>query len=170
MKHLYAPWRENYVVDKSESLTTQLYESCIFCAQLEEHADKKNFIIKRFKYNAVFLNIYPYNAGHLLVVPYQHSDNLTALEQSARAEMMEIITRSINILNEQLHSQGSNVGFNIGGKAAGGSIPEHIHAHVLPRWLGDTNFLPVLAHTKPITTDLPAMYEELLPFFNALRL
>ncbi|MFA6066509.1 MAG: HIT domain-containing protein [Candidatus Babeliaceae bacterium] len=164
MKNLYAPWRGTYIADNMHDLSNN---SCAFCAQLEEHTDAKNFILKRCAYNAIFLNIYPYNPGHLLIVPYNHCDNLSLLVQEARAEMMEIISHSVTLLNEHVHTEGTNIGFNLGGKAAGGSIPEHIHAHVLPRWIGDTSFLPALAHAKPISLDLQDIYKKLLPVFAA---
>lgn len=154
MKHLYAPWRSGYLHNKQTG-------SCVFCKNCAETDDAQTFIIKRFEHCFVMLNLFPYNAGHLLIIPYEHQDSLEKLSQPARQEMMEVATKSITILKETLGAEAINIGLNLGGKAAGGSIPDHLHMHVLPRWLGDTNFLVTLADTKQISIDLADTYRKL---------
>jgi ATP adenylyltransferase len=165
MKQLYAPWRRLYAYDAEKKKDVPLIE-CVFChfaAHAEE--DGKNFVLKRYEYSFVLLNLYPYNGGHLLIVPYQHTDTLFKLDSRERAELMEVSSGAMLILNNVLSPHGFNMGINIGGKAAGGSIPEHLHMHLLPRWHGDTSFLPTLADTKPISENLLLLYTELKKFF-----
>jgi ATP adenylyltransferase len=158
MKQLYAPWRTNYTLSGESQRKSK---KCIFCSQIAMSSDKKNLIIKRFSHCFVMLNLFPYNAGHLMAIPYQHTAQLVELSKDARAELMEVIALSMSILTKELKAEGFNAGFNLGGKPAGGSIPEHLHVHVLPRWLGDTNFLATLADVKPISLDLVKIYEQL---------
>lgn len=155
MKNLYAPWRSAYTCTKSDS-------ECVFCKKCAENLDAKNFIIKRFTHCYVMLNLFPYNAGHLLVIPYEHHASLETLSPQARQEIMEASSTGTALLKEIFGAEGINIGINIGGKAAGGSIPEHLHVHILPRWIGDTNFLATLAETKQISFDMEEIYQKLL--------
>jgi|ERR1700733_11456029 ATP adenylyltransferase len=166
MFNLYAPWRSNYSqsTDKSKDENTSEQE-CIFCQQLQENNDTKNFILKRYKHCFVVLNKYPYNAGHLLVVPYAHAKSLADLDAAARTELMDIITATTALLQKELRAQGINIGLNLG-KASGAGIPSHLHFHVLPRWIGDTNFLPALADTKVVSLDLVDLFNKLKTFFK----
>ena len=166
MKQLYAPWREQY----SSSIAAQGEQahSCGFCREFDEHSDDKHFILKRFKHMIVMLNLYPYNAGHLLILPIAHLAHLEELPQEARYELIELTAHSTTIVKKVLGCHGINIGMNLG-KAAGAGIPSHLHLHVLPRFTGDTNFLPVLADTKQISFDLKKMYERLKPSFEAIR-
>ena len=156
MKHLYAPWRSTYVKEKSNG--------CPFCLK-DNTDDSEHFILKRLEHTIIMLNLYPYNPGHILVVPIEHADTLDKLTKETRAELMEAITQSATILKTALGADGVNIGFNLGGKAAGGTIPEHLHGHVLPRWHGDTNFLPLLAQTKQLSADLLEVYKKLKQVF-----
>ncbi|MEX0940350.1 MAG: HIT domain-containing protein [Candidatus Babeliales bacterium] len=170
MEILYAPWRNKYVhkVLRGKSEDT-LKEDCVFCTQLATNNDEKHFIFKRFKHHAIMLNLYPYNAGHLLIVSLEHKNCLKDISKQARAELIELTHESIIILQNVLEAQGINVGLNLG-KAGGAGIPSHLHQHVLPRWLGDTNFLPLLAQTKQISVDLQELYKKLKPHFEALQI
>ena len=162
MEKLYSPWRSRYA--KAADRTKKVEEiDCVLCryARARAQDDDKNFVLLRLHHVYVLLNLYPYNGGHVLVVPYDHVNNLTLLAPEARAEMMEATNHMIEVLLETLHPHGFNVGINIGGQAAGGSIPDHIHMHVLPRWLGDTSFLPLLADTKPISQNLSETYQQI---------
>lgn len=154
MNHLYAPWRSAYN-NKKDGV-------CVFCKKSSDTCDAESFIIKRLTHCYVMLNLFPYNAGHLLIIPYAHQASLDELTPEARQEIMEVSSRSTTILREVLHAEGINIGLNIGGKAAGGSIPEHLHMHILPRWLGDTNFLVTLAETKQISVDMHGIYKKLV--------
>src|SRR5580692_6892224 len=118
MNYLYAPWRDTYT--KEEQSTER--KECIFCKQIAEHDDKKYFIIQRYEHGLVMLNLYPYNPGHLLIIPYRHTANLVNLSSPERSEMMDIIATTSNVLQTTLKANGINVGLNMGGKAAGGSV------------------------------------------------
>lgn len=165
MKQLYAPWRSDYTLGISDKKNGK---ACPFCVQgANSDQDKKNFIIKRYKHCFVMLNLYPYNAGHVMVIPFEHKADLSLLSQEARYEIIEVVSHTISILQTTIRAEGLNVGFNLGGKAAGGSIPEHLHLHVVPRWLGDTNFLVALTDTKPISVNLVEIYEKLKKAFES---
>lgn len=172
MKNLYCPWRSNYVKTAlPEKKSDASAKKCPFCHEISatpDH-DAQNFILKRFKYNFVILNLYPYNAGHLLIIPYKHKRTLSQYSAKARAELIEIAALSSDLLQQQFGATGINIGLNLG-KSAGAGIPSHLHLHVLPRWFGDTNFLPLLADTKTISFDLTKIYQDLLPKFQAIKL
>jgi ATP adenylyltransferase len=168
MEILYAPWRSEF--SSKEANTKKLDSSeqeCVFCLQFAEHNDEKYYILKRFKHCVVMLNRFPYNAGHLLIIPIRHTDDLADLFIEARTELMELISACTVILKQELVSQGTNIGLNLG-KASGPSIPAHLHFHVLPRWQGDTNFMPALAQTKVISFDLDKIYQQLKQSMEAL--
>lgn len=167
---LYAPWRSKYVraVDKGKFAATPSQE-CVFCNQIKEKDDEKYFIIRRFPNTIVALNLYPYNSGHLLIMPISHMAAIDQLPVIVQQEMMVVAGLSSTILQTVLKAEGINIGMNLG-RIAGAGIPAHLHLHVLPRWLGDTNFLPTLAHTKQISTDLGAIYQQLVLPFRQLQL
>ena len=165
MKRIYAPWRSKYAKDTGRTKQERTTKNeCVFCKQLAQKNDTKSFILKRLKHNVIMLNRFPYNAGHLLIIPLDHKASLDRLSKSARTELMELISNSARILKESLNADGINIGLNIG-KAGGAGIPSHIHFHVLPRWQGDTNFLPTLADTKQVSFDLNEMYKRLKKAF-----
>lgn len=165
MKILYAPWREDYTTTSARN--THEKESCVFCDHLKDQDDAKHFIVARFKHCYVVLNRYPYNGGHLLVIPLKHIPKLSNLSQEARTEIMEVINHCSIILEKELEAQGINVGLNQG-KAAGAGLPSHLHFHVLPRWLGDTNFLPTLTETKTVSVSLEDLFNKLKPHMEKL--
>ena len=170
MNRLYAPWRSLYAKSVHEGRSDHAAKNqCDFCIQLAANQDDRYFILKRFKQSFVCLNLYPYNAGHLMVLPNEHRANLYEISKEARTEIMEISCASTSILQEVLESEGVNIGLNMG-KAAGAGIPSHLHMHVLPRWSGDTNFLPTLANTKLISFDLQEIFQKLKPAFEKLTL
>ena len=165
MKDLYAPWRSPYSSsDESHKKTTAPSSDCVFCDCIKQNEDVHNFILKRYNHCIAILNKYPYNAGHLMVIPNQHVKKLTDLPEHARIEIMEIITHATSIVEKELKSEGINIGINLGA-ASGAGIPSHLHWHILPRWNGDTNFLPTLANTKVISFDLTEIYKLLKPKF-----
>jgi len=170
MNHLYAPWRGKYITKKAikNTFDTNIEKPCVFCAKLSENQDEQNFILKRFKHHAVILNLYPYNAGHLMVIPLEHKKRLLELSSEARQEFVELTSQSIAILEEDLGADGINAGLNLGA-AAGAGIPSHLHMHVIPRWAGDTNFMPIIAETKPISLDLNLVYQDLKPLFDKIK-
>ena len=166
MKRIYAPWRSSYISDTARAKQEEATQhECLFCKQFKQKKDDQNFILKRFKHTIILLNRFPYNAGHLLIMPIKHTSDLSSLSKEARAELMELITQSATIVERELKADGINIGLNLG-KASGAGIPSHLHFHVLPRWSGDTNFLPTLAHTKQISFDLSEMYKQLKKAFK----
>jgi len=170
MKKLYAPWRSSYTTDTTRGKHDESSpEDCAFCTKFKTQDDAKHYILARFTHHAVLLNLYPYNAGHLLIVPYEHVKTMSDLSPASRAELMELTTRSVDIIKETLNADGINIGVNLG-KAAGAGIPSHLHWHILPRWNGDTNFLPLLADTKAVSYDLEIMYKKLREPFKNLTL
>jgi len=169
MDKLYAPWRHSYVTKTAHKKNRlKLKNDCVFCQKFSETDDKKNLIVKRFKYCAVAINAYPYNAGHLLILPISHKGNLEDLDNKTRTEIMEVINLSVKILNKTLKPQGFNIGLNLG-EAGGGGIPSHLHFHILPRWHGDTNYLPTIANSKVICSDFYEIYDQLKKEFNKLH-
>lgn len=161
MKLLYAPWRSAYSL-RAETCRNEycVPEACVFCVQLKENTDEKNLILKRFENTFVALNKYPYNAGHLLVLPLEHKADLEDLSDKTRHELIEVTTQCTTILKRELKCHGLNVGLNLG-ISAGGSIPSHLHMHIIPRWQGDTGFLVPLTETKVISFDLNEIYQKL---------
>ena len=142
-------------------------DSCVFCQKLSEDRDRENLVLYRGQTASVVMNLYPYNTGHVMVIPYGHVPTLEGLPPETVLEIMKLIQESLRILREVLHPDGFNVGANIG-KAAGAGIHEHVHVHVVPRWEGDTNFMPLFAETRvmpemPLDTydRLQAQYEQL---------
>lgn len=161
MKKLYAPWRGTYTKGTVRNRKkTTLSKDCVFCKIAKEKKDSANFILKRFKHNYIVLNRYPYNAGHLLVIPMAHKGRLSDLSPEARTELIELLSMSETVLRSALKAEGINIGLNQG-KAAGAGIPQHLHFHLLPRWEGDTNFLPTLADAKQVSFDLKEIYQTL---------
>ena len=153
MEEIWAPWRIKYILeDKSKG--------CLFCDKLKEKNDRNNFILYRGKKTFIMLNIYPYNNGHLMVAPYKHSKDFNGLNEEELKELMCGVKKSTQVLQKALHPEGFNIGVNIG-KVSGAGVKHHIHIHVVPRWNGDTNFMPVTGNTKVICQSLNALYKKL---------
>jgi len=168
MKTLYAPWRTSYI----KSLTPKREKNkndCVFCQNIEDTDDAKNYILKRFPRTIVILNLYPYNPGHLMVLPHEHKPDLISIDAATRTEIIEVATQTIELLKKTITPDGFNTGLNLG-TASGGGIPSHLHYHILPRWNGDTNFLPLLADTKVIGVDLNELYHQLKPLAEQMKL
>lgn len=168
MNRLYAPWRTNYVraVHNGKDETTHNGD-CVFCQQLKANNDENYFILARAKHFFVMLNLYPYNGGHLLIVSNQHLPSVEDFLPEQRGELIELMAHATTILKKELKAEGINIGANLG-KAAGAGIPAHFHLHVLPRWIGDTNFMPLIADTKQVGVDLHEIYRQLKPLFAFL--
>lgn len=142
-------------------------EGCIFCTTLEAPGDDGSAILYRSGKTFVILNAYPYNTGHLLVAPVRHVADVTDLAPDERADLMEVTTTAIAVEREALGAHGFNVGMNLG-RVAGAGIPGHLHVHVVPRWGGDTNFMPVVGDTKVLPEMLADTTAKLRPLFAAL--
>ena len=156
MKILWAPWRMEYVVGDRE-------EGCLFCSKLQGGNDRRNLILYRGDQSFMILNRFPYTSGHLMVVPNRHVASLEELNEGEMLELMALLKKSLQVLKGALKPDGFNVGMNLG-REAGAGIEAHVHFHVVPRWNGDTNFMPVLFDTKVIPEFLEKMYEKLLSF------
>jgi ATP adenylyltransferase len=153
MKHIWAPWRIEYI-------RAQKPAGCILCDKPREDRDKQNYILYRGKKNFIMLNCYPYNPGHLLIAPYRHIGDLEELTESERNEHYEIVSRSIAVLKEVFKPAGFNIGSNLG-RVAGAGIEDHFHSHIVPRWQGDTNFIPVLGDVRVMPQALEDTYKAL---------
>ncbi len=153
MEQIWAPWRIEYILKEKP-------EGCILCDKPKENNDVLNYILYRGDKNFVIMNSYPYNPGHLMVAPYRHVANLEELTGEERHEHFEIVSRSIKILREVFNPGGFNIGINMG-KVGGAGIDEHLHTHIVPRWQGDTNFMPVVFDVRVVAEALSETYEKL---------
>jgi ATP adenylyltransferase len=160
MEILWAPWRMEYIqdVDKKD-------DSCIFCIKPQQNEDRQNLIVSRGANNFVILNKYPYNNGHCMVVPYKHVDDPNNLDVTITQELWLLMNLCRKALIEAMHPDGFNIGMNIG-RSAGAGIDQHIHLHIVPRWNGDTNFMPVIGDTKIISQGIDQTYDVLNSYFR----
>lgn len=158
MDVLWSPWRYDYITGSGSAPTGQ---GCVFCEVLNSSvSDEEKFILTRAEFNFVILNIYPYTSGHLMIVPYEH---LAAPEQAGKNttdEMMDLAKRAQAAIGEVYHPDGMNIGMNLG-KAAGAGVEKHFHMHILPRWVGDVNFMTAIGQTRTIPETLQTSYEKL---------
>jgi ATP adenylyltransferase len=157
LEQLWAPWRLSYVATAQAPTP---HDPCFLCRGLADSDDRKNLIVRRTPRSVVVLNRFPYNNGHLLVAPLAHKGRLDELDAAELLETQESLRHMVRLLDALLHPDGYNVGLNLG-HAAGAGLPGHLHWHVVPRWHGDTNFMPVLADTKVIVQSLDALYDLL---------
>ncbi len=153
MKKLWAPWRVEYI--KSEKAKV-----CIFCQKPKENLDQRNYIVYRGKLNFVMLNTYPYNPGHLMVAPFRHLASLDDLTEEELLEHFDLVRRSARALKQTYKPEGFNIGINLG-RVAGAGVEGHVHTHIVPRWNGDTNFMPVVSDTKVLPEALAATFAQL---------
>jgi ATP adenylyltransferase len=158
MKALWAPWRMEYIVGPKE-------QGCIFCTLPNQQKDRDNLILYRGKECYVIMNRYPYNNGHLMVVPYFHTSSFDGLTDDVLAEMNILTKRCVDCLKKAFNPEGFNVGINIG-RAAGAGIEEHLHVHVVPRWGGDANFMTVVGELRVIVEHIMVTYDKLFPVFH----
>jgi ATP adenylyltransferase len=161
LERLWSPWRSEYVTTAGEG------EGCIFCEHLAEGDDRRARILYRGKVTFVILNAFPYNTGHLMVAPTRHVADITELTGEECDEMMFVVSRSVEIVRQAMGAHGFNVGMNLG-NVAGAGIPGHIHMHVVPRWGGDTNFMPVVGDTKVLPEMIEQTDAKLRPLFDRL--
>ncbi|MBM4170682.1 MAG: HIT domain-containing protein [Ignavibacteria bacterium] len=151
MDKLWSPWRSSYIESFNQEKKSN---ECIFCEAVKENIELNNSLkVFQDELGYVILNLYPYNSGHLMVVPHQHVSHLSDLSKEEISEMMGLVNLSIKALEIVMKPHGFNFGANIG-KAAGAGIEDHIHFHIVPRWNGDTNFMPTLGEVKVISQDL----------------
>jgi ATP adenylyltransferase len=157
MDQLWAPWRLAYVVSEKPPVQD---DACFICQALARQDDRANLLLVRGGSAAVFLNRFPYNNGHLLIVPTSHKARLDELNREEVLDTQNLLRTMIQVLDGTLRPDGYNVGLNLG-KVAGAGVPGHLHWHIVPRWSGDTNFMPVLSDTRVIVQALDALYDLL---------
>jgi len=153
MEQIWAPWRIKYIQMEKP-------EGCILCEKPKQNNDAPNYILYRGDKNFVILNSYPYNPGHLLIAPYRHIASLDELSGEELGEHFEIISRSIKVLRQVFNPGGFNIGMNMG-KVAGAGVEDHFHTHIVPRWQGDTNCMPVISDTRVVPEALAETYKRL---------
>ncbi|HBR18452.1 MAG: HIT family hydrolase [Deltaproteobacteria bacterium RIFCSPLOWO2_12_FULL_43_16] len=161
MKQLWAPWRTEYILSNKSNF-------CIFCKEYSKD-DKKELVLYRGNFAAVMMNKFPYNNGHLLVYPWKHTGLLEDMDSEESLEIFGLMKKSAAILKKEMNAGGFNIGMNLG-KDAGAGIDAHIHFHIVPRWSGDTNFMPVISETRVMPEHLQATYNKLYPYFQKLKM
>ncbi len=160
MEHLWTPWRREFVEGSDKRA-----DECFLCTIPTEYDDRGNLLLLRAERVFVVLNRYPYNTGHLMIAPYEHTGDLASLEAPIADELLRVTQRSVDVLRRAYRPEGFNVGMNLG-RVAGAGLPDHLHVHVVPRWTGDTNFMPVVAQTKVLPESLDQTYDRLEPLFQ----
>jgi ATP adenylyltransferase len=160
MDKLWAPWRMKYI---REALSKPS-EGCIFCAKPKESNDRENLILYKGVHAFVMLNAFPYNNGHCMVIPFQHTCSMDDIDAAAAAELWRLLAKCRQALAAAFKPDGFNIGINLG-RAAGAGIDQHLHVHIVPRWNGDVNFMPAIGETKVISQSLEEAYEALKGLF-----
>lgn len=160
-QRIFAPWRVEYVKKAKEGES-----ECIFCEKPEQDRDKESLILKRGEHNFIILNKYPYNPGHAIVAPYRHISSYNELREDEVTEKHELTESYLSAAKEVFNPDGFNLGSNLG-RTAGAGIDDHIHFHVVPRWEGDNNFMPVISETRVVSQSIESSYEELKKRFEA---
>jgi len=159
MEYLWAPWRMEYIAGKKK-------KGCFFCKKVQEDGNKENLVLYRGKHVFVVMNKYPYTNGHLMIAPLRHCLRLEQLDNNELKELFDLLKACVRILKAIFRPQGFNIGMNIG--TVGGAGEDHLHLHVVPRWAGDTNFMPVIGKTKVVSDYLGRTYQKLHPAFVGL--
>lgn len=160
MRQLWAPWRLEYIQGQKQ-------EGCIFCQVSAGSEDQQRLVVARGARCFVILNLFPYNTGHAMVVPYRHRSRLEELDEDELRDLMRYTDYTLRVQEQVLHAEGFNVGMNLG-RAAGAGIDDHLHIHVVPRWVGDSNYMPVIGDVKVIPEHLAATRQRLAEGFEAL--
>jgi ATP adenylyltransferase len=159
MDYLWSPWRYQYIANIKNT------QECVFCVgEVVEH-DEAKFILFRGKHNFVILNIFPYTTGHLLISPYQHLSDFSDCPPGLLAEMMDLAGQSKLAIEHSYHPDGFNLGINLG-KCAGAGVEHHLHFHVVPRWIGDANFMSIVGESRVLPETLDVTFQKLKGFFK----
>jgi ATP adenylyltransferase len=159
MERLWAPWRKEYIEGPRA-------EGCIFC-DAASHENRKDLVVKETALSLVMLNKYPYNSAHLLISPKRHFSDLEAMKDEEALDVLRLSRHSVRLIKKQYNAEGFNVGFNIGG-ASGAGVKDHLHLHIVPRWQGDTNFMPVIADTKVMPEHMKRIKSTLKRLFSRI--
>jgi ATP adenylyltransferase len=163
LKQLWAPWRNEYIQNADK------VKDCILCFKPRTKPDEENLILWLGRYAFVMMNRYPYNSGHLMIAPRRHIAAVERLTRAESGELFALLQQAILILKQEYEPHGFNVGLNLG-RVAGAGVEDHLHIHVVPRWNGDTNFMPVTGQAKVISEHLMAGYRRLRPHFDRIRM
>ncbi|MBN1857539.1 MAG: HIT domain-containing protein [Dehalococcoidia bacterium] len=150
---LWAPWRIEYIRQPHS-------DECILCSAPARGDDEASLILHRGQWNFIMMNAYPYSPGHLMIAPLRHTADITGLTQEESAEHFELLKLGVSLLKDVANPHAFNVGLNLG-RVAGAGVDQHLHTHIVPRWTGDTNFMPVIADTRVMSESLPSMYAKL---------
>lgn len=161
MEILWAPWRINYIRGEKPV-------GCVFCLPESGQADREALVLHRSAHALVIMNRYPYNTGHLLIVPIRHFPDITHMSAAESADLMDLLILSKKVLEISLRPAGFNIGLNLG-QTAGAGVDQHMHFHIVPRWNGDASFITVCGDTKVISQDLNETFDQLQPLFSELR-
>jgi ATP adenylyltransferase len=164
VERLWTPWRREFI-ESATGDRSDANDGCFLCPGPDTADDARRLIVYRSTAAFVILNLYPYNSGHLMVAPFAHTGDFANLEPGIATDLMLTAQRAVAALERVYHPDAFNVGMNLG-KAAGAGVPDHLHMHVVPRWNGDTNFMPVLAETKVLPETLQQTYARLYPAFH----
>src|SRR5262249_40801871 len=159
MEHIWSPWRYRYIASAEKS------DTCVFCTIKTNRDDSQNFVLHRGAHAFVVLNLFPYTSGHLMIVPFVHTPSFAALDEDTGAEIFELVKQSEVALQEEYHPDGFNIGMNLG-SAAGAGIAQHVHLHVVPRWVGDANFVSIIGETRVLPEELATTYQRLRSHFS----
>ena len=160
MNKLWAPWRMDYIRTPKE-------DGCVFCKKHQSTKDRENLLLFRGEESFVLMNLYPYSNGHLMISPYKHISNTNDISAIGNQEIMSLTNKSMEIIKNIMGADGFNIGANLG-KAAGAGIEEHLHFHIVPRWIGDTNFMPVVGNTKVMVEGLQETWDSMKPQFDLI--
>ncbi len=158
MNTIWAPWRMEYILSEKKG-------ECIFCSKFKENLDRENYILKRATDCFIIMNTFPYNNGHLMIAPQIHTGDLQGVPDDTLVNMMKLLKLAQKTLIEAISPDGFNIGINLGA-VAGAGIADHIHLHIVPRWQGDTNYMPVLGDTRVMPQHLDQTYELLNSYFK----
>jgi ATP adenylyltransferase len=164
MDRLWAPWRMNYIRQANEVED----EECFICKAIEHTSDRNNLVVAEFSHVIILLNKYPYNNGHIMIAPKKHLSNIKDMDNEIKLELMNCISISTNILEQVLNAEGFNIGINMG-RVAGAGVPDHLHIHIVPRWNGDTNYMPIISDTKIISQSIEEAYTILKKAFTEYK-
>jgi ATP adenylyltransferase len=158
---LWAPWRIEYITGQKE-------KGCIFCNRFAVNDDRRNLILTRGQRSFVIMNKFPYNNGHLMVAPIRHTGDFGSLTADEIGEVFSFVQVFVNVFHRVMDPHGFNIGLNLG-RTAGAGVEDHLHVHVVPRWDGDTNFMPVIGEIKVISEHIQSTYDRLLEAYNKMK-
>lgn len=159
MDYLWTPWRYQYIASLKNP------SRCVFCLEASSEYDERDFVVFRGKSSFVILNIFPYTTGHLLVAPYSHTADFQKASPEESAEMLELVKRCQYALQQAYQPDGFNIGMNLG-RCAGAGVEHHLHMHVVPRWIGDSNFMTIVGETRVLPETLESTFSKLRPHFS----